>query len=378
LLGHLSLAILGEPEKSWISGQHPCRWVHEKAEQLSQGSKAAAADLANHRIYTNLFPAPNPARWKRSMVRPLQSDSVYGPVADRMTRSRDSVRSRAFDSAFNELDPARDTDSWGGIRGQVLDVIESLDLEMPAAQIASWSSLPAAVHSRIEIALDTAVRDEVAVQESQGKRDPALRAKLLRRWRATMLLRQVGLALGHLGFGSALVSLLAEQENAIRNAAPLEVGKGIQNLILRMPAGGEFLLAPFRPRTNALEDLPESTVLVPVSSNDLRVEIVARGDILTAEVQLIRPKEKQTVETLASIVIDLAIAREAVLHAAGDASSFTEIPDSAFARIERARASLLGRDRMRTATVYFTSETGDRFRIAPNPVGPAPLRVLKG
>lgn len=107
-------------------------------------------------------------------------------------------------------------------------------------------------------------------------------------------------------------------------------------------------------------------------------EIVARGDILTADVQLIRPKERRAVEVLASIVIDLAIAREALMHSTEETSSFTEIPDSAFARIERARASLIGRERMRSATVYFTSEAGDLYRIVANPVGPAPLRVLKG
>jgi hypothetical protein len=378
LLGHLSLAILGEPEKSWISGTHPCRWVQEKSQQLGQGSKTAAVNLTNHRIYSNIFPSPSPARWKQSMARPRQGDTVYGPAIDRMVRGAETAQVGAFDGAFNELDPARDTDSWGGLRGQVLDVIESLDLELPSLQIARWSMLPASVHGQIEAALDTAIRDEIAIEESQGKREPSTRAKLLRKWRAALLLRQVGLALGHLAFGQALLSWLAEQENSIRSAAPLQVGKGIQNLLLRVPAGGEFMLAPFRPRTNALEDLPQNTFLVPVSANDLRVEIVARGDILTAEVQMIRPKEKRAVEVLASIVIDLAIAREAILHSTEGASSFTEIPDSAFARIERARASLIGRERMGAATVYFTSEAGVLYRIVANPVGPAPLRVLKG
>ena len=213
----------------------------------------------------------------------------------------------------------------------------------------------------------------------KGQKTAATRAKLLRKWRGTLLLRQVGMALGRMSFEAAVRAWLAEQENSIQGGAPMDLGKGIKSLLLPPAATGNFWLAPFRPRTYALTgDLPPNTVLIPVDLNDLRVEIVPRGDNLVAELnQVARTRAGSSIEVLATLVIDLSVAREAILHVQGVSQSFTEIGDSAFARIERARAALVSRSRAMAATVHFTDGSGTLYRLAANPAGPTPLRVQK-
>ncbi len=113
-----------------------------------------------------------------------------------------------------------------------------------------------------------------------------------------------------------------------------------------------------------------------IPAGDLRVWIVPQGDMLVAEIQLSRPRERKPPELIASLVIDLPIAREALLHADGKKASFTEIGDSAFARIERVLASLVGRSLMRNPTPYFTDEMGSLYRVTKNSAGQVPLRIL--
>jgi hypothetical protein len=80
---------------------------------------------------------------------------------------------------------------------------------------------------------------------------------------------------------------------------------------------------------------------------------------------------------LAALVVDLAVAREAMLHANGDSGSFTEIGYTAFARIERARASLISRARIKNMPVHFTDDVEQLFKLSSNPVGNVPLRVQR-
>jgi hypothetical protein len=117
--------------------------------------------------------------------------------------------------------------------------------------------------------------------------------------------------------------------------------------------------------------------LVSVTVNDLGVVIVAQGDTLIAEVQMSRGRERQAPLVLAALVVDLAVAREAMLHAHGDRGSFTEIGYTAFARIERARASLISRARIKSMPVHFTDDLEQLFKLSSNPVGNVPLRVQR-
>ncbi|MCB8951398.1 MAG: hypothetical protein H6650_05230 [Ardenticatenales bacterium] len=378
LLGHFSLAILGQLEERWLTGQHPCQWVEEKARmtQDTQGEnqKSAVTELISHRIYNNLFPSPDTTAWNRLKVPTTSKDTVYNVAIQRITSENDSSRSRSFIIAFNDLDPARDVEDWGGVREQVLDAIESMEILDPSQELLEIGCLPVEAYSEIEKLVDQILPGEIAQELSVTSRRGEQRAKLLRKWRNTLLLRQVGLAIGQLAFKHALNLWLAEQENALRGGAPLELGKGVEALILPSTRKGEFLLAPLRPRTYSLENgtLPPNTVIVSVPLRELWVDIIPKGDMLTAEIQ-----RRQGTRPIASLVIDLAIAREAALHADEQTLSFTEIGASAFARIERARASLVGRERLNKATTYFTDRLGDRYRVANNAVGPVPLKVIR-
>jgi hypothetical protein len=387
LLGHLSLAILGRPENAWLTDSHPCEWVKQKVTAINEEhSKQAVAELVTHRVYANLFPSPDMVAWKKAKAQPLSArDTLYSVAIRQMTSADEPIRNRAFEKAFNYVDPARDVAPWkNGAREKVIDAIESLEIESPSRQLLGSGLLPAEANSEIEQALDQVVPEEIATELASSSTPgiaprgaPARRAALLRKWRNTMLLRQVGLAIGQVAFKEALAAWLAEQYSALRNDVPQELGKGIEALLLPQANAGQFLLAPFRPRTYGLQedDLPPSTMLVAVAPGNLRIEIVPRGDTLVAEV-LQSSRGAREPKVIASLVVDLSIAREAVLHASEGKGSFTEIGASAFARIERARASLVGRDRLRQASVYFTDGLGNCCQVVDNPAGPAPLRIL--
>jgi hypothetical protein len=170
---------------------------------------------------------------------------------------------------------------------------------------------------------------------------------------------------------------LAEQASALLGGQRLRLGDGINNLIIPPGIGGKVFMAPLRPRTYCITgDLPRETLLVIVQPNELDVSIVARGDALVAEVR-IRQKGTLT-EPLATLGIDLAVARESLLNADGKTNAFTEIGDTAFARIERARASLISRERLRRINAWFTDAKGEPFQLVPSPAGPTALRVQAG
>lgn len=379
LLSHISLSILGSPEEDWLKGSELCHWVADNIRDLGVIDKKASTivDLISHRVYMNLFPVPDKDAWKRARARSQRKDTIYSAAVKRMTLIGKAPRAQAFEQAFNSIDPARDIDRWEGVRTAVLEMAESLEIELPSTQLLRSGFIPSEAFSEIEREVDLAVRDEVIDESSNysirgDSGAPVTRIRFLRKWRNTVLLRQVGLALGHVAFERVLTAWLVEQNNALNGGStPLELGQGIQSLIL--PPANKFLLAPLRPRTYSMVGkLPKNTLFVEIPLADLRVEIVSRGDILIAEVI----RTRRPLETIASLIIDLAVAREAFLHTNGNTNSFTEIGNSAFARVERARASLISRGRMKNATVYFTDEIGNRYRIAANPAGSTPLRVI--
>jgi len=382
LMGHAALAILGQPEAHWLEGTEPCHWVASRTRDLDDVKKEddAIVDLVSHRIYMNLFPTTDRGAWRQARATSQVKNTVYSAVARRLLVTSEAPRIRAFEQAFNGIDPSRDVEPWDkGVRAKILDIVESLDVEYATDQLARESIVPSEALTRVEREIHSALRDEIINDLSSGTKEGGPRAALtrsrfLRKWSSTLLLRQVGLALGHVSFKPAFRAWLAEQENALKGEAPLELGQGVQALILPSAHANKFVLAPLRPRTYSLTgELPANTLLVEVPLSDLRVNIVSRGDVLLAEVQVISARKPP--ETIASLVIDLAVAREALLHTSGTTTSFTEIGNSAFARIERARASLIGSDRMKHATVYFTDEVGKRYRISSAP-GPGQLRVI--
>jgi hypothetical protein len=319
-----------------------------------------------------------PANASHGLERERVGPTIFGVLRARIGRYGESPRLQAFERAFHEIDPSRDTDSWNGIRARVLDAVEALDVNFPSAELAKWSELPPAANSDIEATLDQVLREELATEHESGSRAAANRARFLRRWRSTELLRQVGLAFGHLTNGHAIQAWLAEHENALRDGNRMSLGDGIYNLVLPHGSRGQAFLAPLRPRTYSItSDLPPSTLLVPLGLSDLSLVIIPEGDTMLAEVQASRNRERLRPKVLARLVIDLAVAREAILHADGNMRPFTEIGYTAFARIERARASLVSRERSRTIPVHFTDENGNLFNLTSNPAGPAPLRVQR-
>jgi hypothetical protein len=378
LLGHVSLAIIGPPRPEWLLGTHPCSWVADHHQRATSGTTdqatPAIVELAKTRIYENLFPTAGFPVDKRSASYKHQQGHVFNTILADLIPSSEPARLQPFERAFTDIDPARDTDRWDGVRTKVLDAIESLDISPPSQQLIDLLLLPAAAISDIERMIDTVVSQEIASDMPKGKDASNARVRILRRYRATMLLRQVGLANGRVRFLPAFEAWLEEQENALNSRPRRRLGDGINNLILPSDESGKVYLAPFRPRTYCLSgELPKNTLLVLVSVNELNVNIVAHGDALTAEVQVIR--SNQVPEKLAGLTIDLAVAREALLHSPKKSVSFTEIGDTAFARIERARASLISRERLRTLSPAFTDDRAVRFNVTPNPVGQPPLRI---
>jgi hypothetical protein len=380
LLGHVSLLVLGTPEESWLGGTHPCQWVADNHQRLGSGTgpKATIVALARHRIYTNIYPGGGFIVTRVVANTRLKEDSVFSAIIDALLPGGESARVQPFENAFADIDPARDTESWSGLRKRVMDTVESLDIVSPAEQLTAWSEIPQAASSEIEMQLDRVLREEIAVELPKGTRAAVSRVRVIRRWRAVMLLRHVGAVLGQVRYAKAIGAWLAEQASALLGGQRLRLGDGINNLIIPAAAAGRKVFTPpLRPRTYCLTgNLPRETLLVTVQANELELLIVPHGDALVAEVRM--RQRGQPTEALATLAIDLAVAREALLHADGNTDAFTEIGDTAFARIERARASLISRGRLRRINAWFTDEKGEPFQLVPSPTGPSALRVQPG
>jgi len=370
LLGHVSLAIAGAPEDQWLKGMHPCEWV---AGRLAPGSaKAGLVSLVRHRIYWNLYPDGGFEIPRGTAALSLSGDTVFGAIVDQLIPHPDAARVKPFESAFADLDPARDVDAWGGSRRKVLDAIEALDVVSPSVEVDAWTDAIHEMRSNLEDQLDVLLREEIALEIPRGDRTSIRRIRVLRRWRAVALLRQTGTAFGFFRHGQAVGAWLAEQASALADEPRQRLGDGLNRLIV--PSGGNqnVFFAPLRPRTYCLTGkLPSHTLLVNVPANEIDVIISARGDTLAAVVQL----RRRDPINLATLSVDLAVTREALLNAGDAVGSFSEIGDTAFARIERARASLVSRARMLKMHAWFTSEHGRAHQLAPTPAGAAFLRV---
>jgi hypothetical protein len=370
LLGHLGLAFIGTPAQSWLTDEHPCRWVERTVRDAREGNAQSVAELASHRIYANLFPITDAAAWPRR--RPLAEPRAYRVVASTMRAVHDAPRVRAFEQAFNLIDPARDTDSWGGLRPTVLDMVEAMDVSPPATEIRNVEGWSDAASSEIERQLDAVVPGEVIAELGRG-REALGRAQLLRKWRAVLLLRQAGLALGWLPHKAVIQSWLSEHQAALGSRPSGSLRLGLNNLVL--PGHAELNLAPYRPRTMELgNSLPASCVVMSLLERDLRLELVADGDTLSAELRL-ATAHGGAAETVARLPIDLRIAREALLNVDGPSGSFTEIGEAAFARIERARAALVSKRYLASARLLFSDATGQAWEIVPQAAGASPFRV---
>ena len=375
LLGHASLALIGSPREAWLTGTHPCSWIAQRHQEASNGSKRATVELASVRVYLNMFPSAGFAPARRITEHRREGDTVFGSLLPILLPAGEPARPQAFERAFADIDPARDTERWDGLRKSLLDAVESLDVAEPCEQVvASVQHLSGAVISELERMLDRVIREEIADELPRGSRAATTRIRILRRWRAATLLRHVGLAVGQVRFAPALEAWLTEQENALNGGPRLRVGDGISNLILPSGDRGKVHLAPLRPRTYCLAgELPRNTMLVSVNVNELDVIIVPHGDTLVAEVQVRR--RQGAPQTLAVLTIDLAVAREALLHSERKSDSFTEIGDTAFARIERARASLISRERLRSLPALYTDDRTSLHQLSSNPIAQPPLRV---
>ena len=370
LLGHLGLALIGTPEHSWLRDEHPCRWVERIFRESCNGNSQSVAELASHRIYTNLFPVTDTAAWPRR--RPLAEPRAYRVVESTMRAVHDAPRVRVFEQAFNIIDPARDTDSWGGLRATILDMVEAMDVSPPASELSAVDDWNDVASCEIERQLDTVVAGEI-IAEITGSREALGRAHLLWKWRAVLLLRQAGLALGWLPYKGVIQSWLNEHQAALSNRASGDLRRGLNNLVF--PSQAELNLAPFRPRTMELgSTLPSSCVVVSLPERDLRLELVGDGDTLSAELRL-TTAQGGAAGTVARLPIDLRVAREALLNVDGPSGSFTEIGEAAFARIERARAALVSERYLASARLLLSGTAGPAWEIVQQTTGSSVFRI---
>ena len=375
LLAHICLAITGVAEEQWLKGLHPCRWVEELNRR---NAPSDITELAQHRIYANLFPRPSAASWKRLGASPREGQTVYASVRQRFIEGEESEAS-PLQSALGQLDPALDAEPWNGLRATIIDICEAADVDPPAHQLRAISGLPFEIHSDLEDVLDQVCNAEIADELTRSGRQASNRIKLLRRWRSILLLRQAGLATGNFTFKATVNAWLREHRIALNRLPGSQLQVGLGNLILpavTISAGqSHILVLPFRPRTYALTTVPATDVaIVAIPVGDLRIQMVADGDRLVAEIGMVGATE---VKKIADVVVDFSIAREGLIRSSGDLSGFTEIGYASFARIERARAALVGKRRAEALPLYISSSGGKRFRVEPNPQGGTPpLRIV--
>ena len=108
--------------------------------------------------------------------RPLAEPRAYRVVASTMCTVHDAPRVRAFEQAFNLIDPARDTDSWGGLRATILDMVEAMDVSPPASEISSVDGWNDAASCEIERQLDAVVPGEIIAEFTGRSRSTGARA----------------------------------------------------------------------------------------------------------------------------------------------------------------------------------------------------------
>lgn len=394
LIASYSRALLGDPEDSWLSEQparaeggdngdasgHPCRWVERVHRSLMDGGEGGAAEVAalvEHRIYSNLFPTFDPDGWQRESPGSRKEPSAFGVFDERSFRRGSEASGDPFQASLGYVDPAADLGEWGGARRKALGLVSALDVLTPADELKCWPDVPDVVVTEIERQLDLKLQAEIRENvERSTKRDDS-RNRLLRRRRSVLFLRQVALALGHVGHEHAVRAWLEEQARALHGGnTEGSLARGLHELVFPDPKSYSTLfLAPLRPRTRALDEPPrEPTILAAVDPKRLLVDLHASGDALEMVISL-RQGHDQKPKRISRLVVDLQVAREALLRGIKDRGSFTEVGDDAFARIERARASLVRGDSSTHWTLCFADGGGRILQVEEDPTPAATYRI---
>jgi len=371
LVGHISLAILGRLEPSWLQGQHPCKWVHELHGEINSGvgeTTGAIARLADHRIYATLFSTRDHGVWLDDIGSKVNKYPLHGALGEMAFPRSSAQRPRSWESGFESIDPARDTGEWQ--RG-VVDSCDALHIESPVAWLLGHGELPPSACSEIETKLDECLRGELLEMLRSGDSSDTRRGRALWHWRSVQLLRHVGLATGHIAFDHVLDTWLELHRLSLH--APSreyrnDISKGLLYLVVQtsdVDGDQRLILAPLRPRTYALSRIPSDTLVVMIDPRTIQVRAVADGDSLLAEVLMRRHPYRY--EPVARFPVGLAVAREAMLLARQrelGKTPFTEIAVPTFARIERTRAALVGRLKTVERDVYFLDSDGNRRLVS--------------
>jgi hypothetical protein len=368
--GHISLAILGRLEQSWLQGQHPCKWVHELHQEITTSNGAdrsisAIVRLAEHRIYANLFSTRDHGIWlsEYEFGANVERYPLHGALHTAAFPRPSAQRPQSWEKGFENIDPARDTGEW---QISVIDRCDALHIESPVVKLLKQDSLPQAACSKVERLLDNRVKEELQKVLQESSFMATRRARALWHWRSVQLLRHIGLATGNIAFGHVLDSWLKLHRLSLyapSHESRNDISKGLQSLVVQTgEVNGEprLILAPLRPRTYALPKVPSNALIIAMPPTDIRVQPVAEGDSLLAEVKMLQ--QGQSYVTVTRFPVDLSLAREALLQSGQHASSklpFTEIAVSTFARIERTRAALVGRCKTIGKDVYYLDGDGN-------------------
>ncbi len=376
LMGHLSLAILGRLEEEWLRGVHPCSWIeglHKEIVQNTAVKPHALIKFLEHRIYSNLFSGRDLGIWN-DLGKEKSGAPLHSALYHRRTESVSTGRPHPLEMGFEQIDPARDIGPW---RQPVFDAIDGIQLESPSISLSNLGIMPAAASAALEEKVDQLLTQELGSVHSGPTNEDTTRRRALLHWRCVVLLRQVGLASNMIAFRPAIESWLQEQLAALNGTAPqTELGNGLHSLVIQtvtIGGGLQMLLAPIRPRTYALKNLPPDTIVVGLTPSQIRVLPVGEGDTMSAEIQLLANNQ---FTRLARFPVDLSIAREAMAQSRSSGVGFTEIGPATFARIERTRAVLIGRERLFRGNVLFLGKDGKARVIKQNLAGNVPFQVI--
>jgi len=376
LMGHLSLAVLGRLEEDWLRSVHPCDWVgslHHEISQCTANKPTSVVKLLEHRIYSNIFCSTDNGVWNE-LGSEKQGAALHSALHSRNVLPVCVGRPEAFEKSFMQIDPARDVGPW---RQDVLGAVDSIEIEAPSSLLVNRGVLPTCASGALEKTLDLLLANELSSMHAGTTAADATRRRALHHWRCVMLLRQIGLAGNNIAFKPAIEHWLEEQSAALNNNAPqTDLGNGLRSLVVQAATIGgapRMLLAPLRPRTYVLGVVPPDTVVVELNPSHIQVLPVAEGDALLAEVRLL---VKNQFEAVTRFPVDLAIAREAMMQVSSSGAGFTEIGSSTFARIERTRAVLIGRQRMSRGNIAFLGTGGKTRNIRQNPSGHPPFQVV--
>tara|TARA_Y100000294_G_scaffold176593_1_gene199409 strand:+ start:588 stop:2834 length:2247 start_codon:yes stop_codon:yes gene_type:complete len=180
--------------------------------------------------------------------------------------------------------------------------------------------------------LDKRVEEEIVLKNFNSLGTQTKDKSLLLSWYARIIYRAFGISTGNYGHKDVIDHWLQLVKTKNINDQSNKIAIGLKSM-LKMGIDGQQFLPIFHPRTEPLKSFQNTAVwCVGYESEILKLKFKLNGDLLILELII-----ENT--SLADVVIDFDVAREAFMH--NPSYGFTENGGTIMPRVERAHSAIL-------------------------------------